>query len=181
MMLLDHSQSCLLPIDLQARLLPAIADPQRIIANNAILLKSAGRLAVPVLASEQYPRGLGPIVPDLAALLPENAVIEKLAFSCLRDPAYQQRFIALGRRQVVVTGAETHVCVLQTVLVLRDWGQEVYVVADACGSRTPDNHRAGLARMQAAGATLVTTEMVVFEWLERAGTPEFKELSALVK
>ena len=180
-MLLDHSQSCFLPIDLQARLLPAVFNKDPMIANNAILLKSAARLSVPILASVQYPRGLGPVVPELEALVPTDAVVEKLAFSCLRDPGYQERFGHLRRRQVVVAGAETHVCVLQTVLSLRDWGREVFVVADACGSRAEANHQAGLARMAAAGASIVTTEMVVFEWLERAGTPEFKELSALVK
>ncbi len=178
-MLMDADRSCLLVIDVQTRLAPAMEAHHRVIANTAVLMKAAARLRVPMLVSEQYPRGLGPTVPELAA--GAGAVVEKIHFSCLGEQAYAQRFRGLGRRQAVVAGIEAHVCVLQTCIELMEGGDQVYVVADAVSSRTAENATLALARLRAAGAAIVTTEMVIFEWLRRAGTPEFKELSALVK
>lgn len=180
-MLIDRDQSCLLVIDMQERLLPAMAAAQAIARNAATLVRAANRLGVPVLASEQYRRGLGATVPALAAELPAACTIEKLHFSCLADPGFAERFRGLGRAQAVVTGIEAHVCVLQTALDLNAAGVRTFVVADATGSRTDASLEVALARARAGGIEVVTTEMVVFEWLRRAGTPEFKELSALIK
>ncbi len=180
-MLIKAETSCLLVIDIQSRLLPAMAAGNKVVANSGVLLTAARRLGVPVLASEQYPQGIGRTVPEVAELLPPGSVAEKLHFSCLGDAAFGARLLEIGRPQAVLAGIEAHVCVLQTAEDLVASGLDVFVVADATSSRSPSNHQAALERMRAAGARIVTTEMVVFEWLAKAGTPEFKELSALIK
>lgn len=180
-MLIDRRRSLLLLVDMQARLLPAMAAPDRVLANCAILVKAAARLGVPVLASEQYPKGLGPTVPELAALLPADAIQEKLAFSCAADPALSARIEATGRDQVVLCGIEAHVCVLQTALGLKSSGRIPIVVADATGSRQAASEDVARERLLANGVELVTTEMAVFEWLERAGSDDFREVSKLIR
>jgi nicotinamidase-related amidase len=180
-MLVNAGESCLLVVDVQERLLPAVTDGEAVVENTAILLKAAAALDVPVLASEQYPKGIGHTVPELSALLPADAVVEKVHFSCLADAGFAGRFAALGRRQAVIAGLEAHVCVLQTAEQILADGHDVFVVADAVSSRAPANHAAALRRLEAAGARIVTTEMVVFEWLGQAGTPAFRELSRLIK
>lgn len=180
-MLISRDKSCLLVVDVQARLAPAMDAERAVVHNTALLLKAARRLDVPVLVSEQYRRGLGPTIDAVAEFVPEGSVVEKMHFSCMNDAGFAQRFRRTGRPMAVVAGIEAHVCVLQTVEQLLDSGAAVFVVADATSSRTAANHAAALERMRHAGAHVATTEMVVFEWLEKAGTPEFKELSALVK
>lgn len=180
-MLLHAERSCAVVIDEQARLLPAMTGADVLVANTQRLLQAAQRLNVPVLASEQYPRGLGPTVPTVAPLLPSGSIVEKTQFSCVRNPAFANRLRQLGRSQVVLAGIESHVCVLQTALDLLQQHYAVFVAADATASRTRDSHERALARMARAGAEIVTTEMVVFEWLEDAGNPAFRELSLLVK
>ncbi len=180
-MLIDRNQSLLLIVDIQERLAPAIHDGEAAVANNGRLLAAAERLGVPVFVSEQYVRGLGPTVPALQPL-PANAWrFDKMHFSCTREPGFLDRLAASGRRQVLVTGMETHVCVLQTVLGLVEAGYAVFLIEDAASSRTPENRAAAIARARAAGAAIVTTEMVLFEWLERAGTDEFRALLPLIK
>lgn len=180
-MLIRANQSCLLIVDIQANLAPAVVEPESLIANAELLLRAARRLGIPILASEQYPRGIGHIVPELAAILPEQTVVEKLHFSCLQDAIYNHRLRDLGRRQTIVAGIEAHVCVLQTAEDLLSAGYTVFVVADAISSRKAANQRAAIHRLAAAGARIVTTEMVVFEWLGKAGTAEFKEIIPLIK
>lgn len=180
-MLTAANNCCLIVVDIQERLLPAISAPNRVVANSRILVAAAKALGVPVVASEQHPRGLGPTVPAVAEALPTDAVMEKIHFSCLRDEAMRRRIAGLNRRQAVVVGIEAHVCVLQTVDDLLGAGYEVFVVADATASRTELSHATAMARLAQTGASVVTTEMVVFEWLERAGTPVFKALTALIK
>ncbi|MGE5475203.1 MAG: isochorismatase family protein [Bacteroidales bacterium] len=180
-MLIEASRSVFLLVDVQENLGPVMADPRSVYRNCALLLRAAARLGVPVLASEQYPKGLGPTIGELKALLPADAVVEKMHFSCAAEPAVAERLRALGRPQVVVAGIEAHVCVLQTALGLKAAGYDVFVAGDGCSSRVAANHAAALARMTAAGVNVVTTESAVFEWLHRAGTPEFKDLIGLIK
>ncbi|MCP5367413.1 MAG: hydrolase [Hyphomicrobiales bacterium] len=180
-MRMTAADSCLLVVDIQQRLLPAMAEPDAVTGQAAVLLRAARRLEVPVLVSEQYPRGLGPTVESVAALAPDGATVEKTHFSCWGEPDWRWRFQGLGRRQAVVCGIEAHVCVLQTVLDLLDAGHAVFVVADATSSRRAESKQRALARLAAAGAAVVTTEMVLFEWLQRADVPAFRELSALIK
>ncbi|MBI1205653.1 MAG: isochorismatase family protein [Azospirillum sp.] len=180
-MLLDADRSLLVIIDLQERLLPAIHDRARVIANTRVLLQAAAALGVPVIATEQYPKGLGRTVAELLELLPAPPPIAKLHFACTGEPAFAAALAASGRDQIVLAGTEAHVCVLQTALGLRQLDRTCFVVADAVSSRTPDNAELGLKRMAANGVELVSTEMTLFEWMGRAGTPAFKAVSRLIK
>lgn len=180
-MLIEREKSCLLVVDIQEKLAPAVAEPAGVIRNSSILMQAAARLGVPVILSEQYPQGLGPTVPELRALAPDSARLGKISFSCAGDPGLNQRLRETGRSQLVVCGMEAHVCVLQTALGYKGDGYRMFVVADAVSSRAPANREMALRRMAENGVELVTTEMVVFEWLAKAGTAEFKELSRLIR
>ena len=142
------------------------------------LLRAANLLHVPVVATEQYPQGLGGTAPALLGLLPEGAqaVSHKVHFSCAAGQCFDGA-IAPPQQQVIVCGIEAHVCVLQTVLELLDNGRSVFVVADAIGSRNPFDRTMAIERMQRHGAQIVTREMVGFEWLRTAGTDEFRAFS----
>jgi nicotinamidase-related amidase len=177
MPLLDPNRGTLLLIDLQARLMPAIETGEAVIANARRLRDAAVMMEVPLLYTEQNPRGLGATVPEVAS----NAapVVRKMAFDATRAADFPPP--AEGRGQLVVGGCEAHICVLQTVLGLIRDGREVYVVRDAIGSRRSDNRDAAIGRMERAGAEIVTTEMVVFEWLASADNPHFKAAAALIK
>lgn len=175
-MLIDAGRSTLLLVDLQERLAPAIHGIDEVLRHNAWLVRVAQRLGVPVAATVQYPAGLGPTVPELAALVPPAATVEKIHFSAVADGCLDA-LPALARGQVVLTGTETHVCVLQTALGLRAHGKEVFVVAEAVGSRRPEDRQLGLERMRQEGCRIVSREMVAFEWLGRAGTDTFREIS----
>jgi nicotinamidase-related amidase len=179
--LLNRAQALLLVVDIQSRLAPAIANADEVVGNAARLLQGSARLDVPAWVSEQYVQGLGATVEALQPHLVAAWRFEKIHFSCLKEDGLHARLLATGRRQIVVCGTETHVCVLQTVLDLLALGFAVFVVADAIGSRTPANREAGIERMRAAGAVIVTTEMVLFEWLERAGTGDFRAVLPLIK
>ncbi len=181
-MLTSQIRSSLLLIDIQDRLLPAMDNGARVVAKTEILLKAARELGLPVAVSEQYPKGLGHTVPELATN--DATVFEKLSFSCWRDEAIKNHFIKLhdgGRPQVIVAGIEAHVCVLQTCIDLAQAGFAVYAVADAMSSRKPESAALAFERMRAVGVQVVNTEMVVFELLEKAGTAVFKGLSGLIR
>jgi nicotinamidase-related amidase len=176
-MLVTCEHSCLLVIDIQERLMAAVQDSQTVIANSAWLLKIARQLEVPILASEQYPQGLGHTAPELRGLVPAASIMEKTCFSCAADPACLQRINACQREQVILLGAEAHVCVLQTALGLLAVGKDVYVVADCISSRRPRDMELAVERMRAEGVRVVSREMVVFEWLQQAGTDRFRQIS----
>lgn len=176
--LIDPAQSTLLIIDLQERLLPAIDGHAEVLDNATRLLRGAESLSIATCATEQLPARLGPTAAPIKAQL-RGPLLEKSRFGAATDP---QLIDALGgRREVILLGTETHVCVLQSALQLLQQGYTVRVVRDACGSRTAANKAAGLERMQRAGASLVTTEMVLFEWLGDAEHPRFRDLLALIK
>jgi nicotinamidase-related amidase len=176
---MSRGDTAVLIVDVQERLLPAIADGARIVWNIRRLIDAARILNLPVLATEQYPRGLGPTVAPLAERL--GAVPDKLMFSCRECADLFARLTEQGRPKVLVTGIESHVCVQQTVLDLMGEGFRVYVAVDAVGSRFAIDYETALRRMETAGATLTTTEACLFEWCEVAGTPEFKEISRLAR
>lgn len=179
-MLLDADRSQLLVVDVQARLLPAMSEPEAVLASGRILLAAAGELGLPVTVSEQYPAGLGQTVPEFVPP-PGTEVLAKTEFSCLRNRAIAERLAGLDRPQLVVLGIEAHVCVLQTVVQAVAEGFTPCVVADGIASRRRENRDLGLARMRAAGATVISTEMAVFEWLGSASAPAFRTLSRLVR
>jgi nicotinamidase-related amidase len=183
-MLIDAIRSSLLIVDVQERLLPAMADGAHVVSRCSILLKVAKALDVPVAVSEQYPKGLGHTVEALKADIGNAPVFEKLTFSCWRDITMRAAFIKLhdiGRPQIIVAGTEAHICVAQTVLDLAQAGFGVFVVADAVSSRAESSKTLALTRMAQSGIDVINTEMAVFELLGKAGTPAFKELSALIK
>lgn len=183
-MLMLSDKSLLIVVDLQERLLPAIHEADQVLASTRILMAAANQLGIPVLVSEQYPKGLGKTADGL---IPEDMtvrIMEKVSFSCFSDPQIQSYVKDVGnsgRNQLIICGTETHVCVLQTALEAKALGYEVFVVSDACSSRTAENKKAALHRMAAAGITCVSTEMVVFEWLKKAGTELFRSVSKLIK
>ncbi len=183
-MLLDAAKSSLLIVDVQERLLPVMAAGNSVVERSKILLKAAKVLDVPVAVSEQYPKGLGHTVEILSQDIGNAPVFEKSSFSCWRDDGLRRHFVAhhdCGRPQVVIAGIEAHVCVAQTAIDLAQSGFRVFVVADAVSSRAESSISLALNRMAQRGIEVVNTEMAVFEWLGKAGTPEFKELSALIK
>ena len=180
-MLLDVDKSLLLVIDVQERLAPAMSGGGDMIVRAATLMRAAGMMAVPVVVSEQYPKGLGPTVPEIAALAPAGAIRDKVHFSCAADPDLLAAIRDAGRPKVVIAGIEAHVCVLQSALGLAVAGFDVAVAADAVASRRDGDRDRALDRMAANGIEVVTSEMAIFEWLHTAGDPNFKAVSALVK
>ena len=189
-MLIRRDDSLLLLVDLQEKLAPAIFDSEQVIANSVRLLEGARQLGVPAFVSEQYVRGLGPSVAAIrhAATMETTAgprvdahFFEKTHFSCAAEPGVIDMLRAARRPQVILTGTEAHVCVLQTACGLLGAGFEVFLVADATSSRTPENRSAAIERMRAADIQVVTSEMVLFEWLHAAGTDEFRRLLPLIK
>lgn len=179
---LRPDDAALLVIDMQERLQPLIHDDARLRRKAAALAEGCRLLGVPLVVTEQYPKGLGPTVPELrGAAKAAGGALEKTSFSCLDDPGARARLDALGRRTVLVAGVEAHVCVLQTALDLRDAGWRVQVVEDAVGSRAPEDKAAGLARLRMSGVEPSTVETALFELMGSSRHPRFKEVQALVK
>ncbi len=174
---IDRKRSALLIIDFQQKLMPAIEEGASVIANARKLVLAAGMLDVPALWTEQYPAGLGPTVPDLAP--PADRVVHKTTFDACRTPHFLDRLPSSP--DIVVAGCETHVCVLQSVLGLLAAGRRVYAVRDAMGSRRCESKETALRRMELNGAEIVTTEMVLFEWLGSAEDPRRRDILSLVK
>ncbi len=176
---MSAGDTALLVIDVQEKLVPKVVEADALVSNIGFLIDAAGLLSMPVQATEQYPRGLGPTVAELARRLPERP--DKVAFSCCAVPSVVETFRRAARPKVVLSGIETHVCVLHTALDLLALDFRVFVVADAVGSRYRYDHRWALRRMRQAGAVLTTTETCLFEWVGGAGHPRFKAISALVQ
>ncbi|MBG1232476.1 isochorismatase family protein [Aestuariivirga litoralis] len=181
-MLIEAARACLLVVDVQERLLPVMQQPERVVANCNVLIKAAEALDLPIIQSQQYPKGLGPTV---AALDTRNAMIfDKLAFSVWQDDPLRAHFSIMqksGFSQVIIGGIEAHVCVLQSAIDLKQAGFDVFVVANAISSRAQDSVDLALERMRFAGVEAINVEMAIFELAGKAGTPEFKALSALIK
>jgi isochorismate hydrolase len=184
-MLLTREKSQLLIIDVQDRLLDAMSAKNRLVQRCVRLVQAAKALDIPITVSEQYPQGLGETIESIRWTAGNSAsILSKVEFSCVKNEPLRDRLHELrrqGRQQVVVAGIESHVCVMQTAIDLENYGFDAFVVADAVSSRSKTSKRLALARLAKAGADIVDSEMVLFEWLGRAGTPEFKELQALVK
>ena len=171
--------TALLVVDMQEKLLPAIADSAVVVWNVRRLLDGAKILGVPAVGTEQYPQGLGATVDEVANRL--RWLPSKLTFSCGGCPELFEELRGRGIHKILVCGIEAHVCVEQTVLDLLADGWRVYVAADAVGSRFDMDCRVALGRMDSAGATLTTTEAALFEWCDAAGTPQFKQISQLAR
>jgi len=178
---ITRAKTGLIVVDIQEKFVPVILELPRVIQNSLRLINGAGILQLPIFVTEQYRKGLGATVSEIASAIPDFAPMEKNSFSCCGAPGFFEALRAKGVQDVVLCGIEAHVCVCQTCLGLLDAGFRPCVVADAISSRTPENHRLGIERMRDAGAVIVSTEMILFELLERAGTDEFKRMLKLVK
>ncbi len=191
MPLLDASRSILVVIDLQGRLVQMVHQPALVLETTHRLLRLADLFSVPVILTEQYPKGIGPTEPSIRAaydaLATPHYFLEKTAFGCCGEPGFEARLqrarpvLAPAQRQLVVAGIEAHVCVLQTVLELRASGQEVHLCWDAISGRGEAYRAHALDRMAAAGATITNHESVAFEWARDKDHPQFKAVSALLK
>jgi nicotinamidase-related amidase len=173
----------LVVVDVQERLFAAMDAECRdeVVRSIKILVTAAQRLGLPVLVTEQYPKGLGRTLPELTAILGDAHPFEKTAFSCCGAPGFVDRLRATGAEHVVLAGLEAHVCVLLTALELLEQGFRVSVVADAVCSRRPENRELGLAQARHAGAVVTATETVVFQLLGRADREDFRELAKLLR
>ena len=177
-MLCRADQSTLLIVDLQARLMPAIHDAESVIGRCTQLATAARELRIHVIGTEQNPEGLGPNVEALKALC--DTTLTKFHFSAVDEPGFMER-LPQGRNTLVVAGCEAQVCVLQTVAGLLEAGHAVKWVSDAVGSRHPHDRDAATARARAMGADIVTTEMVLFEWLRTSEHPSFRKVLKLIR
>ena len=185
--LMSRDDSALVVVDVQEKLIGLIHDQERVVWNIGRLIDAARLLGLPVVATEQYPKGLGPTTPALAERLQATddsaacETAEKIAFSCGECGSLFAKLREQGRFKLLLAGIEAHVCVQQTAFDLTAAGFRVYLAADAVGSRHGFDRQIALRRMESCGASLTTTEAAMFEWCERAGTPEFKEISRLVR
>jgi nicotinamidase-related amidase len=181
---IQKDKTALLVIDMQEKLMKAIPEEiQELITKNAgILIESAKILGIPVTVTEQYPKGLGLTIPEIKEAVGNDCnPIEKVVFSCARSPEFESALNETGRKEVLVCGIETHVCVLQTVIDLINGGYSVYIPADAVASRKELDWERGIKLIEQTGAVVGTTETFLFQLLERAGTDEFKKISKLIK
>lgn len=168
-------------IDFQERLFPVMHEKERLLKNVLKLIKGAQALRLPVILTEQYPKGLGPTLPEIKALLPDVQPIEKTCFSCCDEENFSRALEASKRRQVLICGIEAHICVYQTAMALLRTGYEVQVVADCISSRDPENRMVSLFRMGSAGISPTTVETALFELLKVGRGDTFKEISNIVK
>ena len=181
---LESGLAVLVVVDVQEKLLPAIesSPPDSIIDAAGRLIKAARILDIPIIYTEQYPKGLGPTDSRIKGLMPpESKPIEKTACSCWRDAAFREALQATDREQVILVGVETHVCIQQTALDLIRVDYVPFVAADAVGSRRPGDAETALRRMQNAGAEISTAESIIFELIERCDHPRFKAILELIK
>jgi len=177
---LTQEEAILLIIDIQDRLVPAMKYKEQVIRNTNTIISFAKNLGIPIIVTEQYPKGLGKTISDLSDNLKESLTYEKITFSgCTSEVTVALK--ELGRKKIIITGMETHVCVFQTVRDLIAYGYQVFVVGDAVCSRTKENYLNGLSLMSAMGAVVTNTETVFFDLMKEADTPLFRKLSKLIK
>ncbi len=179
--MLDADNTVLVIVDVQGRLAQLMADRETLFANLQRMVRGARVLELPILWAEQNPAGLGPTIPELTALLEGEKPVSKMTFSCAGNADFVAALEASGRRQVLLTGIEAHICVYNTAADLLARGYEVQVVADAVGARVAENKKVGVSRMCAEGAVLTSTEMALFELMKTAEHPRFREIQAIVK
>lgn len=177
---LRKEDTMLIIVDLQEKLLAAMPDRDKVCRNNRILLAMAGQYQLPVIITEQYPRGLGSTVAEIKEVLPPHTRFEKVRFSAC-SAELLEILRQMERTNIVLTGSETHVCVFQTARDLLEKGFNVHLVRDAVCSRFEENYQNGISLMRDMGAVVTNTETVVFDLLVEAGSPEFRSMSALIK
>ncbi len=179
--LLSKHEAVLVIVDIQERLASVVQKKDSVINNCGRLIELAKLYNIPIIVTEQYPKGLGRTVGELKSVLPDLNPIEKTNFNCCAESGFTDELDRLSRKTVILTGMETHICVLQTCIDLLMKGYYVHLVSDAVSSRTEDNWKIGIEYMRAAGAVISGTETVLFQLLKAAGSDEFKAISKLVK
>jgi len=179
--MLEIPACTLVVVDVQGKLAQLMADKETLFRNVKILIQAAQILQIPILWCQQVPKALGPTVSEIAELLADETPIDKASFSCCADEQFASRLDALNRKQILLCGIETHVCIHQTAMDLLGQGCEVAVIADAVSSRTVENKHIALGRLAVEGATIASTEMALFELLKTAKHPQFKPIAKLVK
>ncbi|SCG81645.1 isochorismatase family protein [Proteiniborus sp. DW1] len=177
---LKQEEAVLMIIDIQERLVPAMKYGKKVIYNTNILISAAQKMHIPVIGTEQYPKGLGSTVSEISVNIDKDLIYEKMSFTGYTEEV-KQALKSIGRKKVIITGMETHVCVFQTARDLLEDGYQVFIAEDAVCSRTKENYKNGLSLMDKMGAVISNTETIVFDLLKVSGTPVFKELSKLIK
>jgi nicotinamidase-related amidase len=180
---IQADECVLVVVDIQEKLLPPIFNKEQLVGNAQLLIRFAQIFNLPVLLTTQYARGLGPVIPEIASLVPGTAPIEKMEFSCFGSDAFCNAVKAFPgqRNTLLLCGMESHICVLQTALAALNNGYLVHVASDAIGSRAEWNWRIGLDRMRSAGCVISSTEMMMYELMRRSGTAEFKQILAYLR
>ena len=178
---LEIDQTALIVIDIQERLFPVMHEKEKLLRTVIKLIKGAQVLEIPVLFTEQYPKGLGPTLPEIKELAPDFKPIEKVSFNCCDEAVFCQALEVLKRKQVLIAGIEAHICVYQTAMGLARAGYEVQVVEDCVASRDPENKSVAFSKMGAGGIKPTTMEMALFELLKVAKGDKFKAISSIVK
>ena len=182
--ILDPKQAALVVIDMQESFLNVMHDRDRLLANVRLLVQTAVTLGIPIMPTTQYRERMGDVIPEITQLYRDFAVsasLDKLCFSCAGADGFSASLKSTGRRQIVLCGLETHICVSQTALDLVHQGYQVHVAADAVSSRTLEKHKLGMERMRDSGVLPCAAEAAVYELLQEAGTPAFKSLLPLIK
>ena len=179
--MLSKENSLVIVIDIQEKLVSAL-EKDTVVSNASKIIAAANHMEIPVLVTEQYPKGLGETVSDLKSVMPQNTeYVEKTYFNALLEDGFLEKIKSFGKKQIVIMGIETHICVYQTASALIDEGFEVFVVKDACASRKKYEFKQGIEAMKDNGVKISCIEMVIFEWLKGAKNPKFKEIQALIK
>lgn len=177
---LNKEEAVLMIIDIQERLTPAMKYGQKVVGNTSVLVSIAKALDIPIIVTEQYPKGLGNTVEELNKKLDGVSIYSKMKFSSCTDDV-NSALSQINKKKIIITGMETHVCVYQTVRDLLSMGYDVYVAGDAVCSRSKENYKNGLSLMSEMGAVVTNTETIFFDFMKEAGTPLFKDLSKLIK
>jgi nicotinamidase-related amidase len=178
---LNTDNAVLLLIDFQERLFPVMQDKEKLLQNVVKLTKGAVALEIPIIVTEQYPKGLGPTIPEIKSLIPNFKAIEKTCFSCCDEPGFMEALGALKRKQIIVAGIEAHICLYQTAVSLARTGYQVQTASDCVASREVENKAAALSKLGLVGIMPTTAEMALFELLKVAKGDKFKAVSAIVK
>src|SRR4030042_2170670 len=179
--LLNHQEAALVIIDIQDKLAAAMKYKEPVVNNCLHLIELTRLLQIPVLLTEQYPKGLGPTLPEIQEALPVYAPFEKTAFNCCQETGFLEKVESMGRKKLILAGMETHICVLQTGLGLLEEGYDIHIVQDAICSRTKKDFRSGIEYLRDAGTVITSTETVLFQLLQKAGTEAFKIISQRIK
>lgn len=181
MEMLKREHTGLLIVDSQEKLMQVMGRKQRVIDNIIKLLQLSNFFALPVILTEQYPKWLGPTLPEIIEYLPAYEPIEKLHFNCCDVEAFNERLDSEALKSIIITGVESHICIFQTCVSILEKGYQVHVPQDAVDSRTDENWHVGLELMKEAGALITSTETVIYQILKKAGTKEFKKMLKIIK